>query len=201
MISALTSTSNSAATPSTVASTGSASSSVQNDAMGKDAFLKLLVAQLKYQNPLSPMDGTQFIAQTAQLTMVERLEEISKLTNQATAAANSQAAASLVGRTIAFDNGTSLVEGVVTAAKLNGGAPVLTVGKTDVALGLVREVRTTPTTATPTAATPTAATPTTATPTTATPTTHGDMDVTGPKAASAAEPSPVAETTGTSSAR
>jgi len=200
MISALTSTSNSAATPSTVASTGSASSSVQNDAMGKDAFLKLLVAQLKYQNPLSPMDGTQFIAQTAQLTMVERLEEISKLTNQATAAANSQAAASLVGRTIAFDNGTSLVEGVVTAAKLNGGAPVLTVGKTDVALGLVREVRTTPTTATPTAATPTA-TPTTATPTTATPTTHGDTDVTGPKAASAAEPSPVAETTGTSSAR
>jgi Flagellar hook capping protein - N-terminal region len=49
-----------------------------NDRLGKDAFLQLLVAQLKYQNPLSPMDGTEFVAQTAQLTMTEKLSELAK---------------------------------------------------------------------------------------------------------------------------
>jgi len=40
----------------------------------KDTFLKLLVAQLKYQNPMEPVDSSQFMAQTAQFTMVEKLE-------------------------------------------------------------------------------------------------------------------------------
>src|SRR5688500_15735757 len=34
--------------------------------IGKDTFLKLLVAQLKYQNPMEPVDSSQFMAQTAQ---------------------------------------------------------------------------------------------------------------------------------------
>ena len=44
--------------------------------MDKDTFLKLLVAQLKYQDPLSPADPQQFLAQSAQFTTVEKLEEI-----------------------------------------------------------------------------------------------------------------------------
>ena len=119
-----------------------------NDRMGKDAFLKLLVAQLKYQNPLSPMDGTQFIAQTAQLTMTEKLEELTTLQTSAVAESNKRSAAELVGRTITFDNGSGVVEGTVTAALLNGGAPVLLIGKTEVPLGKVLEVRSTSTPAT-----------------------------------------------------
>src|SRR3954449_2140236 len=45
----------------------------------KDTFLKLLVAQLKYQDPSNPADSTQFLAQTAQFTQVEKLGQISDL--------------------------------------------------------------------------------------------------------------------------
>jgi flagellar basal-body rod modification protein FlgD len=41
--------------------------------MGKDAFLKLLVAQLKNQDPLAPSDGKEMAAQLAQFTSVEQL--------------------------------------------------------------------------------------------------------------------------------
>ncbi len=114
-----------------------------NDRMGKDAFLKLLVAQLKYQNPLSPMDGTEFIAQTAQLTMTEKLEELSKLSEATVLNANRRTAAELVGKTISYDNGTNVVDGVVTSARMNGGNPILMIGRTEVPLGAVLEVRAT----------------------------------------------------------
>ena len=114
---------------------------VPNDHMGKDAFLKLLVAQLKYQNPLSPMDGTQFISQTAQLTMTEKLEELSKLSETTVLDANRRTASELVGKTISYDNGTNVVDGVVTSARMNGGNPILMIGRTEVPLGSVLEVR------------------------------------------------------------
>ncbi len=53
------------------------------DALGRDQFLTLLVAQLKHQDPLNPLDGTDFTAQLAQFssleqqfTMNENLEDI-----------------------------------------------------------------------------------------------------------------------------
>lgn len=117
---------------------------VPNDRLGKDAFLQLLVAQLKYQNPLSPMDGTEFVAQTAQLTMTEKLEELSKFSEASVLDANRRSAAELVGKTISYDNGTKVVEGVVSSARMNGGNPILMVGTTEVPLGAVLEVRAAP---------------------------------------------------------
>jgi len=43
------------------------------DASGKDMFLKLLVEQLKNQDPMNPQDGAQFVAQLAQFNSVEQL--------------------------------------------------------------------------------------------------------------------------------
>jgi flagellar basal-body rod modification protein FlgD len=49
-----------------------------NDAMGKDQFLQLLVAQMKNQDPLNPMDGSQMAAQLAQFSSVEQLTQINE---------------------------------------------------------------------------------------------------------------------------
>lgn len=49
---------------------------VQTDTMGKDAFLKMLVTQLKNQDPLNPMDGADFTAQLAQFSSLEQLQNV-----------------------------------------------------------------------------------------------------------------------------
>jgi flagellar basal-body rod modification protein FlgD len=44
----------------------------------KDMFLQLMVAQLKNQNPLNPMDGTDFLQQLSQISSVEQMVEMRK---------------------------------------------------------------------------------------------------------------------------
>lgn len=58
--------------------TNGASSSPQSSTAlaSKDMFLRLFVAQLKNQNPMSPADGTQFVAQLAQFSELEQVVNI-----------------------------------------------------------------------------------------------------------------------------
>lgn len=45
--------------------------------LGKDAFLQLLVTQMKYQDPLSPMDNSEYIAQLATFSQLEEMQNMS----------------------------------------------------------------------------------------------------------------------------
>ena len=98
------------------------STAAPSDQFGKDTFLKLLVAQLKYQNPLSPVDGTQFIAQTAQFTMVEKLNEIENQVKANAAANEVLEAGSMIGKNVSVATQSGL-PAVTTVAHLGGNLP------------------------------------------------------------------------------
>src|SRR4051812_20000968 len=99
--------------------------------LGKDAFLKLLVAQLKYQDPMKPSDSTAFMAQTAQFSMLEQLTNMAKQSDTVLASQQSQTAAGLIGRSVTYtdaDTKESLT-GIVSGAMFGGtDGPKLKVG-------------------------------------------------------------------------
>jgi flagellar basal-body rod modification protein FlgD len=53
-----------------------------NQTVNGETFLKLLVEQLKHQDPLAPQDGTQFVAQLAQFNSLEQLISINERLGQ-----------------------------------------------------------------------------------------------------------------------
>lgn len=148
----------------TAATTSAASATPAEDGttLDSEAFLQLLVAQLRYQDPTSPMDTTQLMAQTTQMTSVEQLVALADTQREAFAMQQRATAASLVGKQVtAVDAEGTSVTGVVSAVTYDSGTPLLQVGDLQVPLELVTVVApagaaTPPTTGTP--ATPDAGT-------------------------------------------
>ena len=62
----------------TVQVSGTEFSSTKSNVLGKDDFLQLLVAQLKAQDPLNPMESTAFTAQLAQFSSLEQLYNVNE---------------------------------------------------------------------------------------------------------------------------
>jgi flagellar basal-body rod modification protein FlgD len=117
----------------------------RNDQMGKDVFLKLLVAQLRYQDPSNPADSSQMMSQTATFTQVEKLEEIAKQNASLLALQRSSSAGALVGRTVSYtDENGAKQTGVVTSVRLGSDTTEASamVGGVSVAMGRITEVAT-----------------------------------------------------------
>lgn len=119
----------------TVSATSAAQTAVTNTALnagagttlsskstlGYDAFLKLFMAQLKNQDPTSPKDPSEFVAELATFSNVEQsIRTNLKLDSMMTLSALSQAN-NLIGRTVTSSDGT--VSGKVAAIHaVSGGA-------------------------------------------------------------------------------
>lgn len=88
----------------------------------KDMFLKLLVAQMKYQNPMQPTDPTAFLTQSAQFTMIEKLDELSQQGEAKIVNDEIGTSAAMIGKTIEFpdpDQKGELKTGVVESVILD----------------------------------------------------------------------------------
>ncbi len=118
--------------------TTSSTKATGSSELGKDEFLKLLVTQMKYQDPLSPMDNTEYVSQLAQFSTLEYMGNIS------TGISNMEAlnmTGKYVTATTTDSSGTvSQISGVVDSVKLKNGNAVLIVGGTEVSLEAVTDV-------------------------------------------------------------
>ncbi|MGZ7458663.1 flagellar hook assembly protein FlgD [Pseudomonas sp. Ma2-10] len=95
-------------------------SATGNKALGKDAFLQLLVTQLKNQNPLEPQDNGEFVAQLAQFSSLEGITTLNDTVSGLASNYNSSQAlqaSSLVGRSVIAPGGTAVVD---TAKSFSG---------------------------------------------------------------------------------
>ena len=94
----------------------------RGDQMGKDTFLKLLVAQMRYQDPSKPVDSSQMIAQTATFTQVEKLEQLATMSATALVLQEHAAAGAMVGRQVTYtDTNGAPVSGLVSSVRLASG--------------------------------------------------------------------------------
>lgn len=106
---------------STVGSTNSSSSVTDNlsitkkteakkntNELGQAAFLELMITQMNNQNPLSPQDNSEFVAQLAQFSSVEGLERLNKSFNSFMSN-NALQASSLVGTSVNVESETSIL--------------------------------------------------------------------------------------------
>lgn len=87
-------------------------------ALGYDAFLKLLMAQMQNQDPMEPMNSSDYVAQLATFSQVEKTIELKDRVAEMLSAVKMQQAEGLIGKTIALPDNS--VSGVVASAKVVG---------------------------------------------------------------------------------
>jgi len=129
-------------TAAAAASGTSANDSIEQ-ALGKDAFLRLLITQIRFQDPLKPMDNTQFIAQLAQFSTLEQMQQMNSGLSAVQLMSAVTQALSLVGKQITANvpGESNPITGAVQAVAFKEGRPVLLVGDREIELAWVAQVR------------------------------------------------------------
>lgn len=123
----------------TIGSALPAASPMTTEATSKTAvdyqsFLRLLVAEMKNQDPTNPMDSTQYVAQLASFSQVEQSVQINTKLDQLLQASTLSQAGSLIGRTVTSADGT--LTGVVSEVRvMSDGIIAVTQGGKEIAIG------------------------------------------------------------------
>ena len=137
-ISSITALSNSANTTASTGAAGTATASAPVSLgmgdLNSASFLKLLTVQLQNQDPMKPMDDTQFIAQMAQFSSLQSMTQMQGNEQQIQAA-------SYIGRNVTVNdvNGKSFT-GLVTAVDNSGSSPAIVINNVSYALSTVKRI-------------------------------------------------------------
>lgn len=122
----------------------SGNKSGQDNSLGKDDFLKVLVAQIKHQDPMKPLEDKEFIAQMAQFTSVEQLMN---LANEMKELKNSLGfTATLIGKSIQWDAASAddqesiIKTGIVDSIMLKDGQSYAVVNGEEISIGNILAV-------------------------------------------------------------
>jgi flagellar basal-body rod modification protein FlgD len=126
-----------------LATTTATTSVTRDDQMDKDTFLKLLVAQMRYQDPSNPTDPTQFMSQTAAFSQVEKLDQLVSQNASLVALQKTMNAGVIVGHTVTYtDDAGASQTGAVTSVVLGDDTTeaTATIGGKSVPLGRITQV-------------------------------------------------------------
>ena len=96
---------------------------------------------MRYQDPSNPTDSSEFLAQTAQFTALEKMQAVADQTQQLVAVQTAFGAGGMVGQTVSYaDSAGATLTGVVSGVRFDATGPILTVDGTDVPLGMVKSI-------------------------------------------------------------
>lgn len=106
--------------------------------LDREAFLKLLVAQLRYQDPSKPVDSSELITQSAQLSVVDQLSDIASMLQASATTERLAMAGSVVGKQVSFYGPDGFpMTGTVSHVMFEAGEVVLGVSGYDVPIDAV----------------------------------------------------------------
>lgn len=88
---------------------------VQKEGLDKDDFLKILITQLSHQDPTTPMEDKEFIAQMAQFSTLEQMSNMNQGFTDVAEKIQSSQALNMLGHTVEIEMGESLISGKVEA--------------------------------------------------------------------------------------
>jgi len=113
-----------------------------SSSMGKDDFLRLLVAQLKYQDPMKPMEDKDFMGQMAQFSSLEQINNLAQSMEGMRASNQVSQSVALIGHSVTYVDAKTGLEatGVVDSVTLAGGTIGVRVGGITIAPEAIQEV-------------------------------------------------------------
>ena len=99
--------------------------------LGKDDFLKLFVTQLQHQDPMNPMQDSDFMGQMASFSSLEQITNLAAANERIASSLSSTGAIGLLGRTVTYiDENDQVRTGTVEKVSTTDGKPFLTVDGT-----------------------------------------------------------------------
>ncbi|PKM77665.1 MAG: hypothetical protein CVU90_06185 [Firmicutes bacterium HGW-Firmicutes-15] len=143
-------------------STTTDTTKTDKNALGKDDFLKLLVTQLKYQDPLEPMDNSEFIAQMATFSSLEQMNNLNTNFIQLSTDFNyymvnnfalqqTTGMVAMIGQEVSYQNPDStdengnvvkdILTGTISSVLMKDGIPLFMVNNQVVALNNITEIK------------------------------------------------------------
>jgi flagellar basal-body rod modification protein FlgD len=134
-----------ATTATSTASAGASTRTPENPSaqLGKDDFLKLMVAQLQAQNPLEPTSDTEYVAELAQFSQLEQTSNIAQSSESSVGDQRIAQAVQLIGHKVSYLSPSTgeAAEGEVQSAEIGSSGATLTVsGEAGVEPGRITEV-------------------------------------------------------------
>ena len=115
------------------ATLGASTAGLTQSTLNQDDFIKLFLTQLTFQDPLQPVDNSQFLAQMAQFASLEQSRITNENTDNLVAMNATSQSLGLLGRQVAVTSATggSTVQGAVSSISFTASGPLLTVTKSD----------------------------------------------------------------------